>query len=361
MTTFVTGATGFLGATLVAELLERGDTDVVVLVRATDDAAAAERIAGALRTVHGPGPVPGARRLRAVAGDLTAPGLGLSRRTADELRDAVEVVVHSGASISFDLPLDEARAVNVGGTSEVLTFCTRSAVFPRLVHVSTAYVAGRLDGTAPEDGPPSLDADFRNTYERTKAEAERLVVDSGIPAAIARPSIVVGERGSGWTSAFNVLYWPLRAFARGLMDTVPADPDGLVDAIGVDAVVAGLLALHDTEDSGVHTLAAGPHAVTVAELSATASALLGRPEPRFAAADLGDHSAVYVPYFDVATRFATDRGHALLEGAGVELAPVTDELPALLDFAAAARWGKRPLSRAEARERVLAADRAHAA
>ena len=49
--------------------------------------------------------------------------------------------------------------------------------------------------------------------------------------AIARPSIVVGESGTGWTPAFNVLYWPLRAFARGLFDTIPARPDGRVDVV----------------------------------------------------------------------------------------------------------------------------------
>ena len=41
--------------------------------------------------------------------------------------------------------------------------------------------------------------------------------------AIARPSIVMGESDTGWTPAFNVLYWPLRAFARGLFDQVPGE------------------------------------------------------------------------------------------------------------------------------------------
>lgn len=355
MSTLVTGATGFLGATLVADLLERGDTDVVALVRAADDAAAEARMAAALATIHGDGqPVPGRRRLRAVAGELTAPGLGLARRTALALREEVDVVVHSAASISFDLPLAEARAINVGGTCEVLGFCERAARGPRLVHVSTAFVAGRLRGVAPETGPPSPDVDFRNTYERTKAEAERLVLASGVPAAIARPSIVVGESGSGWTSAFNVLYWPLRAFGRGLLDVLPADPDGLVDAIGVDAVAAGLLALHDDPGAtGVHTFAAGPAAVTVGELARATSALTGRPAPRFASADLGDQAAVYVPYFDVATRFATERGAAVLERAGAATPRLTDALPALIGFAEAARWGKRPLSRAHARARAV--------
>src|SRR4029453_16907016 len=94
----------------------------------------------------------------------------------------------------------------------------------RFVHVSTAYVAGTHAGEFTEDMHGS---EFRNTYEQTKCEAERLfdAIDD-MEVAIARPSIVMGESDTGWTPAFNVLYWPLRAFARGLFEAVPARPGG---------------------------------------------------------------------------------------------------------------------------------------
>ena len=55
-------------------------------------------------------------------------------------------------------------------------------------------------------------------------EAESLVRGEAgrLPVQIFRPSIVVGERDSGWTASFNVLYAPLRAFSRGLYAAVPA-------------------------------------------------------------------------------------------------------------------------------------------
>ncbi|HYF24815.1 MAG TPA: SDR family oxidoreductase [Baekduia sp.] len=358
--TLITGATGFLGAVVADALLERGER-VVALVRAGDDAAAELRMDEALAALHGDRPAPGRVRLQAVCGDLTAPRLGLRAADRDRLRGEVTAIVHCGASISFDLPLDEARAVNVGGTCEVLELAAALDEVPRLVHVSTAYVAGRGTGIAPEAGPPPAGHDFRNTYEQTKAEAERLLQDSGLPAAVARPSIVVGETGSGWTSAFNVLYWPLQAFARGLLDVVPGDPDGVVDTIGVDAVAAGIVALLDDPAAvGVHTLAAGPRAATVADLAREGSRALGRPAPRFSdAADLGGAGEVYVPYFDVASRFATDRGDALLARTGVPRPPLGEHLDALVAFAQATRWGRRPISRAQARaaarEQALAA------
>ena len=107
----------------------------------------------------------------------------------------------------------------------------------RFVHVSTAYVAGTHSGVFTED---MFGTDFRNTYEQTKCEAERIVAEvSGMEVAIARPSIVMGESGSGWTPVFNVLYWPLRAFARGLFARVPAKSDGRVDVVPVDYVADG--------------------------------------------------------------------------------------------------------------------------
>src|SRR5205823_4457876 len=101
---------------------------------------------------------------------------------------------------------------------------------------STAYVAGTHNGVFAER---DLDVgqSFHNSYEQSKFEAEQLVrAREDLPFTILRPSIVVGDRSSGWTSAFNVLYWPLRAFARGLFDAVPAIPTAPVDVVSIDYV-----------------------------------------------------------------------------------------------------------------------------
>ena len=81
-------------------------------------------------------------------------------------------------------------------------------------HVSTAYVAGTHTGRFTEDDL-YVGQDFRNPYERSKFEAELVVRERGdsLPTQVVRPSIVVGDSRTGWTPAFNVLYWPLRAFA----------------------------------------------------------------------------------------------------------------------------------------------------
>jgi nucleoside-diphosphate-sugar epimerase len=341
----LTGATGFLGMEVLARLLERTDHDVLCLVRARDQQAAEERLDGVLATLYRDASSHRAR-VRALAGDLTA---GIE--APDE---PIDVVCHCAASISFDLPLEEAREINVEGTRAMLALA-RAAGARRFVHVSTAYVAGTHTGPFTED---MLGTAFRNTYEQTKCEAERLFADvAGMEVAIARPSIVMGESDTGWTPAFNVLYWPLRAFARGLFEQVPAKPDGRVDVVPVDYVADGIAKLVDSDATGTFNLVSGADAATVDELAELACAHFDRPRPpyvdtgEFGDATADEHGAVYLPYFDMDVVFDDTRARERL---GLQAPRLRTYFDTLMDYADLAKWGKRGTSREEARERIAA-------
>jgi thioester reductase-like protein len=357
---FMTGATGFLGMEVLARLLEAGDREVVCLVRAADTPAAEARLDGVLETLWND-PAPYRGRVRAIAGDLTAPGLGMDIAERASLAEEVGAVLHCAASISFDLPLEEARAINVEGTREVIGFAREAKALGRLerfLHVSTAYVAGAYPGTFGE-GQLVAGQDFRNTYEQTKWEAEQVVADADdLAPAVVRPSIVMGESDSGWTPAFNVLYWPLRAFSRGLFDTVPALAHGRVDVVPVDYVADGIVYLLDHSETGVFNLVAGHDAPTVDELIAMGTERFGRPRPELV--EPGEPTAladgeVYVPYFDMEVVFDDAHAREVLAPAGIRATPLAECFGNLIDYAETARWGKRPMSRQAARERLEAA------
>ena len=339
----LTGATGFLGMEVLVRLLERTDREVLCLVRAPDREAAEERLDGVLEKLYNDASAYRSR-VHALPGDLTA--------GVHAPEEEIELVCHCAASIAFDLPLDEAREINVDGTRAIIELA-REAGARRFVHVSTAYVSGTHSGMFTED---MLGTDFRNTYEQTKCEAERIVADvSGMDIAIARPSIVMGESDSGWTPAFNVLYWPLRAFARGLFAKVPAKPDGRVDVVPVDYVADGIFRLVGSGATGTFNLVAGPEASTCEELAEMACAHFERPLPPFvgtgefgdAAAD--EHGAVYLPYFDMEVVFDDTRTRDVL---GMQAPRLRSFFDTLLDYAVAARWGKRGTSREEARAQI---------
>ena len=157
----------------------------------------------------------------------------------------------------------------------------RGAGLRRVAHVSTAFVAGRHSGTFGEEDF-SRGQGFNNSYERSKWEAERLVRrhDGLLPVQVFRPSIVVGDELTGWTSSFNVIYTPLRAYARGLLPAVPARRSAPVDVVPVGHVARAILALGDAGTGRTWQLAAGPAASTVGELIDQAAGLLGRPPAR---------------------------------------------------------------------------------
>jgi thioester reductase-like protein len=348
----MTGATGFLGMETLTRLIDRGEKEIVAVVRAEDDDGAQKRLAAVLESLYDE-PRQAAARVRAVRGDVLEPCLGLSEEDREVLIGSVDRIVHCAASISFELPLQQAREINAGGVARLIELGRAIAAGGRLrqlVHVSTAYVSGRHSGRFGEEDL-DLGQEFRNTYELSKHEAEHLLREaSDLPAVIARPSIVVGHRASGWTPAFNVIYQPIRAFERGLLQEVPARPDSIVDFVPVDYVADGIVALlDDPEASGTYHLVAGELALTARELAELNSSLLGRAPVRFVPEDtaggLPQGVEAYVPYFDVRCRFDDSRARGVLERVGVQKPDPRDYMGRLIAYAHRTGWGKRPISR----------------
>jgi thioester reductase-like protein len=371
---FLTGSSGFLGMELLARCLEHTEQPIYALMRGRDDEQATERLLTAARTV-----VPDAdrfsHRLVAVRGDARRPRLGLDEQQLDRVAEEVTEVVHAAASVSFTLPLDDARLINVEGTRHVLELAERCATrggLERLAHVSTAYVAGRHRGIFHEhdlEGGQS----FNNSYELTKWEAERLVRahTDRLPITIFRPSVVVGEEDSGWTPAFNVMYGPLRAYSHGSLTVVPARRTAPVDVVPAGYVADAIFELlHHPEATGrTYTLAAGELASTVGELIDMSADAFGRRRgvalppwlykravhPLLVARAKGSRrrtlkrAEVFFPYFDVRARFDTSAASRALAPAEIRVPPLADYFGRLVDFARGTDWGRRPLTRVEAR------------
>jgi thioester reductase-like protein len=383
----LTGATGFLGMVLLARLLEQGEQRVYTLVRGADAQTAAVRMQRTLRDLFG-ADHPYAERVVAVRGDITQPGLGLGDGGA-ALAERVGEIVHSAASVSFDQDIHEARAINVEGTRGMLEFAARCAThgegLRRFSYISTAYVAGEHSGRFGE-GQLEVGQCFRNSYEQSKFEAERMVGRwrARLPITVLRPSIIVGECASGWTASFNVLYWPLRAFARGAYTAIPVRSDAPVDVVPVDYVADAILALHRAPQAEglTYHLTAGARASNVGELIALATARLQRPAPCLIPPNtyrrvvhplllraIRDErrrralrrSEVFFPYFDVDVVYDDSRARALLDPLGITPPPLHGYFNRLVDFALAADWGRRPLPRRDSPARPVPLELAVAA
>ena len=89
---------------------------------------------------------------------------------------------------------------------------------------------------------------FPDAYAFTKALGERALAETRgeIPVSIVRPSIIesaLAEPYSGWIRGFRMAEPVIAAYARGLLKEFPGIPEGVVDVIPVDLVVATILAV----------------------------------------------------------------------------------------------------------------------
>lgn len=198
--TFITGASGFVGHYVLAELLRRG-VPCVVLVRNQGE----KRIAGLLQEIA-PEVPHDAASLRTMQGTLP-----------DDLPEwdgpKIERVVHVAASTTFRTEGEEPARTNVRGTARLLAWMDAHGIAD-LTHVSTAYVCGTAPGCAVER-IERLPPRFQNDYEATKWLAEQLVSDWAARGrrrlVVARPSIVTGEHATGRATEFRGLYVIARA------------------------------------------------------------------------------------------------------------------------------------------------------
>ncbi len=298
---FLTGATGFLGSYVLAELLRQTDAEVVCLVRAASPGEAAGRL---------PPAPPG--RLRAVAGDLARPGLGLPPDVWHELAERVDTVWHVAARVNLVLGYEALRPDNLLGTAEVLRLAGAGRA-KTLHYVSTLSVFVGTDrdrGTLWEDQPLDSARWAFGGYAQSKWAAEWLVnraADRVGPVAVYRPGLVTGDSITGRGSAGDFLTLFVRGLARlGCLPPLAA-ASLLFDVTPVDYCARALvrLSLRGTEGrdcvayhvagSGRWSLAdvvaaLARRGITVASVSADAwrerLAALGRESPDAAAACL---------------------------------------------------------------------------
>jgi amino acid adenylation domain-containing protein/thioester reductase-like protein len=245
---FLTGASGFLGAFLLYELLSRTGAVVSCLVRASDERDAARRIHDKLAS-YGLWRSEFEVRIIGVPGDLSKPLLGLSPDRFDELANSSDAIYHNGASVNFLSPYSELRASNVLGTQEVLRLASRGRRKP-VHYVSTISVCspGSNAERIREDEPLGDWRRLSTGYAQSKWAAEKLVQIAGargIPVTVYRPGTITGHTETGACNEADFLY----RFIRGCVEMGSApDIDMTVDIMPVDYAAAALVELSRRHD-----------------------------------------------------------------------------------------------------------------
>eukprot|EP00980_Cylindrotheca_fusiformis_P006886 scaffold1442_cov128-Cylindrotheca_fusiformis.AAC.7 len=221
---FLTGATGYLGVHILAELLATGVT-VIALARASSDEKAKERIWKNLQTYKLLSSSSSSRlneemvhsRLVAVAGDLSQPLLGMDNHQFKSLALEIDSIIHCGAQVNLIKPYASLKESNVLGTQEILRLATTNGFVKTKVkpvhYISTNGIfpvekdAYKLVDTAngivhaKEDDPlESVAAHLDEGYAMTKWVAEKMctIAESrGLPISVMRPGNMAGSTQTG--------------------------------------------------------------------------------------------------------------------------------------------------------------------
>lgn len=345
-TCFVTGYPGFIGKRLVRHLAEAvPDAQIILLVQpkfVKEAQKYVDRIEG--------GKTPS--RIEVLSGDIVDMHLGLAGREYQRLVEQATHIFHLAAISYLGMPYETARKVNVEGTQNVLELARECRQLQRFVHFSTTYVSGDRVGVIAED---ELDAgqSFRNAYEKTKFEAEKLVnrAKSSLPVTIIRPATVVGDSKTGEIDRFEGPYYlGMLLVMSPLVLPLPLPGNGVapLNVVPVDFVVEATWVLANKPDAvgkTVHLVDPNPmSARRVYELIAERS---NKKLPRFNLSARATDLFLRLPGVEKVTRpqraainyvnhLALYNCHTaleLLDGTGVRCPPLQTYLDKLIDYA----------------------------
>lgn len=250
-TVLLTGATGSIGRPLLHALLARGVEQVYAL-------AHVDRLQA------------GTARVRAVTGDITmGAGLGLNASDAEDICSTVTGIVHAAGDTRFAAPMDRARAVNAGGTRNVLAFASRCRRLDRVLALSTTHVAGRRTGDVFEH-ELEHEAGFVNAYEASKYEAEgALRARAGdLPISVCRLSTVIGDSRTGDIARRGAIHQAVLFMYASLAPMMPGSERSPVDLVALDYAVEAIawLATGGFEAGRTWHLCAGDDTIAAGEL-----------------------------------------------------------------------------------------------
>ncbi|KAJ6099798.1 hypothetical protein N7467_001333 [Penicillium canescens] len=257
---FFTGATGFVGAFMLADLLRMPHVHQIgCLVRAKSTTVGKERLRTAMEK-YGLWEDRFADKLLAFPGVLEDKYLGLGLARFNELANWASVVFHLGARVNYTQPYSLHRPANTLGTVNVLHFACagRTKAVHYVSSIScfgpTGFVTGATTIDEDESLLPHLEAlPYDHGYAQSQWVAEQLlrrVMDRGFPITVYRPGFITGHSETGACNPDD--FFSRLIIACREMGCYPALPNQRKEFVPINYVSSIILHIAASPDSLGH-------------------------------------------------------------------------------------------------------------
>jgi dephospho-CoA kinase len=341
-TALVTGFPAFTARRMIRQILAaEPDTRLYVLAREPFAADADSFLAG----------LPDRSRAEILVGDVCDMDLGLSSAEYRALSRELTWIHHLAGIYFMGTDDETAHRVNVVGTRTVIDLARDAGRLERVVHWSTAMVSGDRKGTFYEDDLETGQK-FRNAYERTKYEAERLVRAAmrQLPITVIRPGIIVGDSRTGEIDKLDGPYYLLVVIATnasGVRLPLLGRSDAPLHLVPIDYVIEAAWHVARSETAAgktFHLVDPAPMAArqvfeAVAEHANTEKPRGHIPRPLARAvlrtpglARLGRGPLAFLDMLDHAVHYDQTNTAQALAGTALRCPPLAEYLPVLVRY-----------------------------
>lgn len=340
-TYFVTGYPGFIGKRLVQHIAKQDPEGKIYLLVQQKFAKDARKYVERIKTA----------RIELLVGDIVDMHLGLSGEEYNRVCDEVTDIFHLAAIFYLGVPRDVAWRVNVDGTRNVLELARECKHLRRFNHFSTCHVSGDRIGVIAEDELDQGQA-FRNAYEETKFQAEKLVRRAAdkLPVTIYRPSTVVGDSKTGEIDRFDGPYYlGILLVTSPLAVPLPLPGNGVapLNVVPVDFVVEAVWALsHDERAVGKTLHLVDPNPMSARRVYELIAERANKKLPRFNISAKAADVMLRLPFLEKVARpqraaisyvnqlaiYNSYNTLTLLDGTGIHCPPLASYLDKLVEY-----------------------------
>jgi thioester reductase-like protein len=309
----ITGGLGMMGRKISSLLMQNTKADIYLLIHKQGSSSDKEKILLALSL---PSKKEFRERLKIIKGDITKPRLGMEKADYQDVTDNITHIIHAAASTRFDLPIEEARKINVIGTKNVALLAKKCSRIRQFGFLSTAYISGKRIGSIKE-AELEHTAEFVNTYEQSKYEAEILLKDfsNDFPISVYRLSTVFGDSKTGKVSHFIAPHQAVRMMYLGLASMLPGTPDYSVDLISSDYTASTIFDLYwkNFKQNQTFHITHGNQSFTLKEIIDESYKQLAIADPKWSLRNYPKPAIVSGEAFDLFMNSATAANNPILQ------------------------------------------------